>query len=121
MARVLRLAPVGAVMFVCGLLAVRALLGLWQGSEQAPLVKWSVVVTGAVLALSIQAGYLFVSLGRDDAYALRIRHSGAVIGGVVSVAIFASPLFGVVTDTLGTLAGLLLGLLSFLVSRFLGL
>ena len=121
MTKRLQIASVAAVISVCGFLAIRSLLILWQGSEQAPLVKWSVVVTGAILALSVLAGYLIVSVGKDDAYAFRIRRAGAVIGGIVSVAIFGTPLFVIVADTLGTLAGLLLGLLSFLFSRFFGL
>jgi hypothetical protein len=121
MTKRLQIASVAAVISVCGFLATRSLLNLWQGSEQAPLVKWSVVVTGAILALSLLVAYLLASFGKDDAYAIRIRRTGAVIGGIASVAIFGTPLFAIVSDTLGTLAGLLLGLLSFLFSRFFGL
>ncbi len=120
-ARVLRVTLVVAVVVACGILAVRSLLDLWQRSEQVPLVRGSVMVTGAVLAMLILAGYLFASIGRDDAYALRIRCLGAMIAGALSVLIFISPLFEILADTLGTFAGLLLGLLVYVLSRFVGL
>jgi hypothetical protein len=112
---------VAVVIGTSAVLATGSLLDLWRGSEAAPLVRWCVSVVGAFVALLTLAAFVWVSLGRDDAYRLRIRTGRAAISGIPCLFVFVSPLFGFLADTLGTFAGLLLGLLAFLISRFFGL
>lgn len=115
-----RISVLVPVVGACIGLATMDLLGLWRQSEASALVRWSVLATGALLTGLIVAAYVWISLGRDDAFALRVRTRGALIGGAGCLILYGTPLFRVVADTLGTFAGLLLGLFFYVFSRFFG-
>ena len=81
---------------------------------------WSVLLCGSILAMAIMGGYLLASVGRGDEGDLRIRFRVSTFGGAAIVFVFVTPIFSAVADTLGTLAGLLVGILAALVSMATG-
>ena len=105
---------------VCVALGTLSLVDLWQNPEPTPLVKWSVLVFGSILAMAIIGGYLLASVGRGDIGGLQVRLRIAILAALAMVFIFVTPIFSAVADTLGTLAGLLIGILAALVSMATG-
>ncbi len=110
-----------ALVATCATLGIRTLVGLWLYPDQAALVRWSVAVTGSIITLAFVAAYLLVAVGRDESFGLRIRYPAMPVASAAVLFVFVTPLFELLADTLGTLAGLLTGLLLYVISRLTGL
>ena len=110
-----------AIAVACCVLTVCCLVDLWAISEEPVMVRWSVVAIGSLLSLLFQGTYLAVCIGRADETGLRVRKLPALIASPCVLFVFVTPLFGFLADTLGTFAGLLIGLTMYLTSRFFGL